>query len=115
MRILDRAIVTRFLANFALLFALLFVFATAIDVILQLDVYMAAADAVVKRGQSSGRWAALAWVLFQFHGPRAFQFFQFMAGLLTVGAMGFTFAQVYTLPTSVAACCYMRVRILLYT
>ncbi len=95
MRILDRAIVTRFLANFALLFALLFVFATAIDIILQLDVYMAAADAVVKRGQSSGRWAALAWVLFQFHGPRAFQFFQFMAGLLTVGAMGFTFAQMH--------------------
>jgi lipopolysaccharide export LptBFGC system permease protein LptF len=95
MRILDRAIVTRFLGNFVLLFALLFVFATAIDVILQLDVYVAAADAVVKRGQSSGRIAALAWVLFQFHGPRAFQFFQFMAGLLAVGAMGFTFAQMH--------------------
>ena len=95
MRILDRAIVTRFLANFALLFVLLFVFATAVDVILQLDVYVAAADAVVKRGQASGRWSALAWVLFQFHGPRVFQFFQFMAGLLTVGAMGFTFAQMH--------------------
>jgi lipopolysaccharide export LptBFGC system permease protein LptF len=95
MRILDRAIVTRFLGNFALLFALLFVFATAIDVILQLDVYVAAADAVVARGRASGRWTALAWVLLQFHGPRVFQFFQFMAGLLTVGAMGFTFAQMH--------------------
>jgi lipopolysaccharide export system permease protein len=95
MRILDRIIVTRFLGNFALLFVLLFTFATAVDVILQLDVYMSAADAVVQRGLRGNRWVALGFVLVEFHGPRVFQFFQFMSGLLCIGAMGFTFAQMH--------------------
>ena len=60
MRILDRAIVFRFLGNYAMLFLLLFTFATAIDVVLQLEVYLGAADAMVSRGLSSGRWPALA-------------------------------------------------------
>lgn len=95
MRILDRAIVFRFLGNYAMLFVLLFTFATAIDVVLQMEVYLGAADAMVSRGLSGGRWSALATVLFQFHGPRVFQFFQFMSGLLAIGAMGFTFAQMH--------------------
>ena len=95
MRILDRIIVTRFLGNFTLLFLLLFTFATAVDIILQLDIYMSAADAVVQRGLRGNRWVALGFVLLEFHGPRVFQFFQFMAGLLCIGAMGFTFAQMH--------------------
>ncbi len=95
MRILDRAIILRFLSNFFLLFVLLFIFAAAIDVILQMDKFIAASMAQVKGGAYSSRFAAFMAMVWEFHGPRVFQFFQFMAGLLCIGAMGFTFAQMH--------------------
>ena len=95
MRILDRTIIGRFLWNFAVLFGLLFLFAASIDVILQLEKYLRAATAAVEQGRYGGRITAFAGLVFEYHGPRAFQFFQFMVGLLGVGAMGFTFAQMH--------------------
>ena len=44
MRILDRTIIGRFLWNFVVLFTLLFIFASSIDVILQMDKYLRAAS-----------------------------------------------------------------------
>ena len=95
MRILDRTIVLRFLWNFLMLFALLFVFAASIDVILQMDKYVRAAGRVVENGTYGNRIVGFAAMVVQFHGPRVFQFFQFMVGLLCVGAMGFTFSQMH--------------------
>lgn len=95
MRILDRAIIFRFLANFALLFTLLFVFAASVDTILQLDKYLSAGALAVKDGRYGSRTVAVMALLAEYHGPRVFQFFQFMIGLLCVGAMGFTFAQMH--------------------
>ena len=95
MRIIDRTIVARFLWNFAVLFVLLFLFASSIDVILQLEKFLRAAGAAVEQGRHSSRAAAFVAAVAEFHGPRIFQFFQFMVGLLAVGAMGFTFAQMH--------------------
>jgi hypothetical protein len=95
MRILDRTIVARFLWNFTVLFVLLFVFAASIDVILQLEKYLRVAAANVELGRYPNKAVAFAGMIVEFHGPRVFQFFQFMVGLLAVGAMGFTFSQMH--------------------
>ena len=95
MRILDRTIVFRFAWNFALLFTLLFVFAALVDVTLQLEQYLKVAAQSVAAGDHSNRATAFVAMVFKYHGPRVFQFFQFMVGLLAVGAMGFTFAQMH--------------------
>lgn len=95
MRILDRTIVGRFAWNFLVLFLLLFTFAASVDVILQLEKYLRAASVCVERGTHGNKAFAFVAMVFQFHAPRAFQFFQFMVGLLGVGAMGFTFAQMH--------------------
>lgn len=95
MRILDRTIVARFLWNFTVLFVLLFVFAASIDVILQLEKYLRVAGANVELGRYPNKAVAFVGMVVEFHGPRVFQFFQFMVGLLAVGAMGFTFAQMH--------------------
>ncbi|MFO0874722.1 MAG: LptF/LptG family permease [Phycisphaerales bacterium] len=95
MRIIDRHIAARFLWNFVVLFALLFVFAISIDVILQLDRFIEAADAAVERGEYSMRSIALVVAVFNFHGPRVFQFYAYLLGLVSVAAMAFTFAQMH--------------------
>jgi len=95
MAILDRHVVHRFLWNFVLLFGAIFLFGIAVDVVLNTPRFLEAADAVVSRGQAGSRWIALPLVLLDFHGPRLFQFFQFMVGLVSVGAMGFTFSQMH--------------------
>ena len=95
MRILDRTIIARFLWNFSVLFLLLFLFAASIDVILQLDKFLRAAGAAVEQGRYGSRAVAFLGLVAEFHGPRALQFFQFMVGLLGIGAMGFTFAQMH--------------------
>jgi lipopolysaccharide export LptBFGC system permease protein LptF len=94
-RIVDRTIVARFAWNFAVLFLMLYLFAVSIDVILQLEKFLQAAAALVEQGRYSSRATAFVGILVEFHGPKAFQFFQFMVGLLAIGAMGFTFAQMH--------------------
>ncbi len=100
MSILDRHIASRFLANFVLLFAILFVFAVAIDVILGLDDFTGAALADAKRLTEGGGeppawryWLSLLHAIVDFQGPRIAQFYAYMLGLLSVGAAGFTLAQ----------------------
>lgn len=94
MNLLDRHIIARYLSNFALLFALLFIFAVAIDVVVQFDEFAQAAASVAERDD---RWypAVLFQAVVDFHGPRAFQFFAFMTGLVGVGAAGFTIVQMH--------------------
>jgi lipopolysaccharide export LptBFGC system permease protein LptF len=95
MRILDRAIIGRFLVNFAILFTLLYALAASIDVILQMKEFVSATAAEVKAGRHSNSVFAFVSLVVEFHGPRLFQFFQFMVGLVGIGAMGFTFAQMH--------------------
>jgi lipopolysaccharide export LptBFGC system permease protein LptF len=96
MGVLDRYIARRFLSNFAVLLALLFSFAISIDLILQLDEFVEAAEKWV--GADAGlprKISAVALITLNFHGPRIFQFYAYMLGLLTVGAMAFTLAQMH--------------------
>lgn len=93
---IDRYIMGRFFVNFAILFALLFIFAISIDLILQLDRFIEAAQDQV--GEDAGRVALIMeWlaVVLNFHGPRVFQFYAYLHGLVAIGAMGFTMAQMH--------------------
>ena len=93
--IIDRYVITRFLWNFLALFGALYVFGVAVDVIISTSKFIEAADIAVRDGRASSRWIGFALMLLDFHGPRVFQFFQFMLGMVSVGAMGFTFAQMH--------------------
>jgi lipopolysaccharide export LptBFGC system permease protein LptF len=93
MRLLDRNIALRFLANFVTLFCLLFVFAVSIDVVLQFDSFVSAARSAVEDGRFSSVAVATVAAIFDFHGPRVFQFCAVMIGLVCVGAAGFTLGQ----------------------
>ncbi|MSR69856.1 MAG: LptF/LptG family permease [Phycisphaerales bacterium] len=93
MRILDRHILLRFLGNFFLLFGLLFVFAISIDIIIQWEKFMdvaAALDPPNAAGEKRATTLGVAKVIMGFHGPRIFQFYQYMMPLVALGAMGFT-------------------------
>jgi lipopolysaccharide export LptBFGC system permease protein LptF len=92
--LLDRHIIRRFLTNFVILFLLVYLLATSIDIILQVDEFMQAVDQ--SAGVDAGwfeRARTLALIVVDFHGPRIFQLFAYLLGLSCVGAMGFTLAQ----------------------
>ena len=96
MLLIDRYILGRFLANFVILFMLLYVFATAIDLILNLDKFVEAAQD--RAGDDAGaiRFAlTLASMIVDFQAPRSFQFYAYLHGLVAIGAMGFTLAQMH--------------------
>ncbi len=92
MQILTRFIMLRFLGNFWLLFALLFIFAVSIDVLVQWEVFVDAATRLLTAAGGTGRAGFLATVklIVEFHSPRVFQFYQYMMPLVALGAMGFT-------------------------
>lgn len=93
MLLIDRTIALRFLGNFITLFCLLFIFAVSIDVVLQFDSFVGAARAAVEAERFGSVVLATMAAILDFHGPRVFQFFGFMVGLVSVGAAGFTLAQ----------------------
>lgn len=96
MRLIDRYIMGRFIGNFCILMMLLFVFAVSIDLLLELDEYVEVAEEQIgPDGSSIAKVIALVKIVVNFHGPRIFQFYAYMVGLLTVGAMGFTFSQMH--------------------
>ena len=96
MLLLDHYIIRRFFVNFLLLFALLFIFVIAVDLILQLDKFV---DVIRNRLAADAGFVEyalqLARIVFDFHGPRIFQFFAYLHGLLAIGAAGFTLAQMH--------------------
>lgn len=94
MNLLDRHIIARYLVNFVLLFSLLFIFAVSIDVVVQFDEFAETARGVAAKAD---RWypGVLFQAIVDFHGPRVFQFFAFMTGLVGVGAAGFTIVQMH--------------------
>ena len=94
MILIDRYVITRFLSNFLLLFGLLFVFAISIDVIVQFDEFSEAAARVAKEKDRSYA-LTLVHAILEFHGPRIFQFYAYMVGLVGVAAAGFTLVQMH--------------------
>lgn len=95
MSLIDRYIITRFLTNFVILFLMLFVFAAAIDLLLQLERFVEAANLKSEDAGWLTQTIVLIKVVLNFHGPRIFQFYAYMLGLISIGAMGFTLAQMH--------------------
>lgn len=97
--LIDRHILARFLGNFVILFALIFVLAVSIDVILALDKFIDAARASIEQGGGEPAGPAVFLELlrlgFNFQGPRVFQFYAYLHGIAAIGAMGFTLSRMY--------------------
>jgi lipopolysaccharide export system permease protein len=94
--LIDRHILVRFLANFVVLFTLLFVFAIVIDMISALDAFVETARRRV--GEEAGfprLLASIVMLAVDYQSPRFFQFYAYLHGLVSIGAMGFTLAQMH--------------------
>lgn len=91
---IDRYIVGRVLLNFVLLFAALYLFAATIDIILNLDEFTQLADEFVGE-EASWWWRLLVALGFaaNYHIPQIFQFYAWLYGIVVVGAVCFTLAQ----------------------
>ncbi|MCH2153018.1 MAG: LptF/LptG family permease [Phycisphaerales bacterium] len=82
------------LGNFILLFALLYLFAVVIDVILNLDVFSKIAKSQLD--ENTGIFShvfAVIRVALGYHIPQFFQFYAWLWGILAIGAMAFTVTQ----------------------
>lgn len=94
MWVVHRAIFTRLLVNFALLFGCLYLFATTIDLVLNLDEFTTIARRDV--GEDGG-WLRRLWrtivVATDYEFPQVFQFYAFLHGLVAIAAVGFTCVQ----------------------
>lgn len=91
-RRLDLHIVSRFLVDFVLLFLMLFAFATLIDAVLRLEEFRKSTALLMGPG-AEPRWFDVLATIATFHGPRVFQFYQYLFGLVAVAAAGFTVAR----------------------
>jgi lipopolysaccharide export system permease protein len=102
MSLLDRYIARQFMVNTALLLVLLASFVVMVDVSLNVSRFASAADQLVEQTASSGgsgtgggirRVLITVLLIADLWWPRLLQLFNFVAGLVLVGAMGFTFTQ----------------------
>ena len=93
MILIDRHIAFRFLVNFITLFCLIFIFIVSVDVVLQFDSYVEAASRAVEQERFSSTSLATLMAILDFHGPRVFQSYSFLVGLVSVAAAGFTLSQ----------------------
>lgn len=98
MSLLDRAIARQFLTNIVLLFVILFSFVVVIDVSLNIDQFLNLASRIGAR-EGSGepgvvrRSALAALLIVDLWWPKLLQLYNFLLGLVMVGAMGFTLTQ----------------------
>ncbi|MBX3388111.1 MAG: LptF/LptG family permease [Phycisphaeraceae bacterium] len=97
MKTIDRYIARQYLINIVALVVILFSFIIAIDLSLNFDKFMALA---AKRGMtpdgdpSTARKLLLTiFLVFDYWWPKLVQLFNYMIGLITIGAMGFTCSQ----------------------
>ncbi|MEN0019650.1 MAG: LptF/LptG family permease, partial [Planctomycetota bacterium] len=97
MSLLDRYIAKQFFTNVVLLFVVLFGFVITIDVSLNIDRFVERATDLASSGTAEPgamRVSVLtAFLVADLWWPRILQLFNFMLGLVLVGAMGFTCAQ----------------------
>ncbi len=97
MKILDRFIARQFLVNVVILLALLGAFVVAIDASLNADEFISAGRGLAAtqgREPTPLRTAAVTLLLVvDLWWPRLLHLFNFLLGVVMVGAMGFTFAQ----------------------
>lgn len=98
MTLLDRYIAKQYLINVIALMLILFSFVVVIDASLNIDRFMEIAD---RMGNPDGedapgslrRWLVTLLLIGDFWWPKLLQLFNFLIGMILVGAMGFTFSQ----------------------
>ncbi|MBC7835008.1 MAG: LptF/LptG family permease [Phycisphaerales bacterium] len=97
MTTLDRYIARQYIFNVLALLILLFSFVVAVDVSLNLDRFIEAArempQASEEQAGSLRRGLIAVFLIADLWWPRLLQLFSYLIGLVLVGAMGFTFAQ----------------------
>lgn len=97
MSLLDRYIARYYLLNVVTLLVILFSFIVCVDVAMNINRYSNSATVVIEMRDMSGsavnRLAIFAFVVFDLWWPRLLVLFNFILGLVMVGAMGFTCAQ----------------------
>jgi len=97
MSILDRSIARHYVLNVVVLFLVLFSFVVAVDASLNFDRFSdRARDLLAKDGHEASfvRVAPMtAYLIFDFWWPNLVRLFNYMLGLVMVGAMGFTVTQ----------------------
>jgi len=92
---ITRSIVTRMTFNFVTLFVLIFVLGSMIDLIVNLEEFDKAAIQMTEGGGFFSKIYTILYVAFGFEGPRVFQVYAYFHGLIAIGAMGFTAAQMW--------------------
>ena len=92
MKTLDRYIIRSFLINFAALLAVMVGLYMVVDLIIDLDEFVQAAEVRQERmgGGGGGFLVALLWSVVDYYGPLLLLLYVFFSGLLVVGAVGFT-------------------------
>jgi lipopolysaccharide export system permease protein len=97
MSLLDRYIARQYLLNVIVLVIILFSFVVAVDVSINLDRFAKVADALGARADASPsgvrKTLVTVLVIADLWWPRLLQLFNFLLGLVLVGAMGFTCSQ----------------------
>lgn len=98
MTLLDRYIAKQFIINVVALTLILFSFVVVIDASLNIDRFMGIADRLAAQdgGDAPGtlrRWLVTLLLVADFWWPKLLQLYSFLIGMILVGAMGFTFAQ----------------------
>jgi len=91
MKTLDRYIIRSFLMNYAALLVVLLLLFALVDLIVELDEFTDAAGQVAE-AESIGWWAAFGVVMVDWYLPQFLLLWVYMAGVIAIGAMGFTFA-----------------------
>ncbi len=105
MTILDRYIARQYLLNTIALLVLLGSFVVAVDVSLNIDRFLRAADRLLEGESPSSirKLVVTALLVADLWWPKLLQLFAYMVGLALVGAMGFTFTQMVRHRETVAA------------
>ena len=78
--------------NFIVLFTLFYLLGAVIDIIVNLDEFGKTAVSLSKDGGFFTRMYSIIRVAIGFEGPRLFQVFAYLHGVIAIGAMGFTAA-----------------------
>ena len=85
----------RMVVNFVVLFTLFYLLAATIDIIANLDEFDKSAALLAEDTGLVSRITALLKVVIGFEGPRLFQVFAYLHGVIAIGAMAFTAATMY--------------------
>jgi lipopolysaccharide export LptBFGC system permease protein LptF len=92
---LSRYIVKRMAINFVVLFTLFYLLGSVIDIIVNLDEFVTKASEISKDGGFVMQMIAIVKVSVGYEGPRLFQVFSLLHGVIAIGAMAFTTANMF--------------------